>query len=445
MSGYLRFICGAALLSLFSTGCSPRPEPSTTDENRRQPSAFSLEGFPEELETIRAESRRRGPPTLGAFQTPLARPALLAGVTKPDLLATYSETATQISQLNPASAEQMLRSRFRHFRAGGFRELRDESNLQYTIHDYAKEVAAELGTFPSFSVFDKGVVIPITLNNLEISSGQHTDSTECDRPALLGLGTDGQCVPYSRIGRLQGINPSTGLADSNIQWIFIARRYNIKTDPNDPLFEDVAIIGHNKSTGFTAFFQMLDPVNGKNATRVPSPFESTEQTPSGALTAEDFWLPPARTAAIGCNRCHDSDPFIHTPYVDQVRVGSGGASGPIVPSNTRGRYRFLGSKAFTAWAVPQHFDPEDNFCVGCHRIGTSASSESFAKWATGEEFPLQLSTAYRTYPYSHWMPPEDAESMSSEDWNTLYRQSVLQLLSCYENPAQAACRVKPIP
>jgi hypothetical protein len=431
------------LTSITLTACSSKQ--ADVRPRAEQPSVFSLEGFAPELELIRERARRQGPPSLAAFAAPTMRAPLLEGVTKPDLLATFSEVSSLLARVSPESAEQIVKSELPSFDPVRLRESRGQANSAYTIADYAREVAAELGTIPSFSVFEQGTVIPITLDDIETPSGQHSARSACDRPALLGLGREGQCVPYSRIGRLQGTDPVTGLVNPDVQWVFIARRYKIRTDPNNPIFEDVAIIGHNKRTGATAFFQMLDE-NGKNAARVPSPMEPASQTPSGAPTAAEFWLLPSQTADIGCNRCHDSDPFVHTPYIDQVRtVSSTGVSRPVVPSNPTGKYRFIGSQAFTDWRAPEHFDLEDNSCVSCHRIGTQASSESFAKWATGEASTMQLSPRYRSYPNSHWMPPEEAEFMSSDDWNVQYQQSVLQLLSCNQNPAQAACRVKPIP
>jgi hypothetical protein len=385
----------------------------------REHVAFSLQQFPAEMRAVLKAQRAAGPPVLEPFSAPAPRAPELAGVSEFELLRlfTLQERVSQIQQFPPSGA------------AAG-------APAAYEIEDYAKEVEASLGPLPSFNVFEKGTLIPITLNDVELVSGQFSPTGECDRPALLGLSTDGQCVPYSRIGRLPGINPKDGKPDPNIQWVFIARRYKIRADANDPIFEDIAIIGHHILTGETAFFQMLDH-NGKDGTRVPSPMEAPGATPAGHPTAREFWLSPTQTAAaIGCNRCHDNGPFIQDPYVNQVS---------IVPSDPKGHYKFIGSQAFSTWSAPAQFKPVGNQCTSCHRIGTAAGSESFTQWASGEALPRQLSSAYQRYPQSHWMPPDEAATLTKDEWDTLYHQSVLQLISCNQNPTQPACRLQAVP
>jgi hypothetical protein len=397
--------------------------------------AFSLDGFPTDYSAVQRRLRSAGPPRLAPFGRPnLERPELLS---KPELLRAFPSLVRSAT----SDTAVMLRNA-RAFTVAGLLQLVKFRLAEYTISDYAKEVAAKLGPIPSFNVFENGVIIPITLNDVELPAGLHSPSGKCDRPVLLPLGSDGQCVPYARIGRLPGTNPQTGELDPDIQWVFIARRYKIRTNPDDPTFEDVAIIGHNRKTGATAFFQMLDTQNGKNATRVPSPMEKAAETPAGFPTAQEFWLPPARTAQIGCNRCHDSDPFVHSPYVNQVLTGD---QEQVVPSDPYGPYTFIGTRAFTAWDAPQQFVPDSNACTACHRIGVNYSSGSFAQWAAGELAPSQLSATYGSYPSSHWMPPGEAEKRTPKEWEDLYRNSVYQLLSCHETPSQPGCNKQGIP
>ena len=402
-------------------------------------STFSLTGFPEEAEMRAIQERiwNEGPVTLEPFIAPLqSNTPALTNLSKQQLLDQFIEITTKDSPMDVQSAQELMPS----FTIEGLEELRLIEADQYTIEDYAREAVEKLGPIPSFNVFEIGQVIPITLNDVEIPAGQHIVNGECDRPALLGLGSDGQCVPYSRIGRLPGIDPVSGEPNPNIQWIFIARRYKIKLE-NDPFFEDVAIIGHHKETGFTAFFQMLDEDNGKDATRVPSPMESISETPPGAQTAKDFWLSPTNTAGIRCNRCHDSNPFIHTPYINQVKL-TPEENTPIVPSDKKGSYSFIGSQGFSGWEKPLHFKPTGNICTECHRIGIQNSINQFLNWSTGMSIPEGLSPTYQNYPKSHWMPP-NAEA-TIEEWNSLYKQSIEQLISCREIPNQEVCQPQEI-
>jgi hypothetical protein len=327
---------------------------------------------------------------------------------------------------------------------GGLAKVRGPGDL--TIQQHAEECRTAVGPIPAFSCLD-GDLIPITSGGVDVPPGQHTSTMTCDRPVHLGLGNDGQCVPYARLGSLPSVD-TAGNPDPDVNWIFICRRYKIRTDRNYPNFEDVAIIGHRKSTGATCFFQTLSEVknvpDGLRATRVPPPTEATADTPNGSPTAEDFWLSPQETAAIRCYQCHDSDPWIHTPYVDQVKGRSSDASKPLVPDAPRIedplRYTFVGSQFFSDWPRPAHFAPLNNRCVACHRIGSFASSGLFASRATGLEGTPQLHPSMAQYPQSHWMPPDEPATISRQEWEGLYLQSVEQLRTCRASPTRPDCR-----
>ena len=317
-------------------------------------------------------------------------------------------------------------------------EAADEPLLDYDIIEFGSEALAKLGKFESFNVFQEGSqIIPITLNNEVIPSGSHQANGTCDRPPWLGLGSDGQAVPYSRVGRLKALK-ADGSANPDVDWCFIARRYKIRQDPNFTKFEDVAVIGHNRVTGDTAFFQMLAGSGPpKDATFVPSPMATDEDTQT---KARDFWLTPQQTANINCNSCHDADPWIHSPYIDQVTITTPtGAIEPIVP---RGAdlatapeidppYKFVGTQAFTDWPAPKQFRPANNMCVKCHRIGDKFSA-NFIRYSIGEK-PTGQSSLFDIYPYSHTMPPSVATEMTEEEYDDIFRQSAEQLISLINN------------
>lgn len=330
---------------------------------------------------------------------------------------------------------------------------------QYSIREHGLECEQKIGPIPPFSCIADGEIIPITRNGQPIAN--HIAHQKCDRPPLLGLGgADGQCLPYSRIGTLPGKN-SAGNPDANIQWAFICRRYTLRTDPNDPKFEDVAVIGHNKATGATCFFQMLKhdpPVHGLDASRVPPPSEPAAATPPGSIKAEDFWLNPEVTAGIGCNKCHDSDPFIHTPYVDQVRRTVDGQNVPLVPPGPnlkatppdKSRYFFVGvpfQENFPAawrWPKPMRLQPLGNACTTCHNMGVHRSCSFFSRLAGGQDNPTDVSQFGSTWPHSHWMPPDiETSGMTEADWKLDFAASLKQITDCCNDPSAAVCRQKP--
>lgn len=324
----------------------------------------------------------------------------------------------------------------------------------YTILEHGQQCTQEIGPVPPFNCLE-GELIPITQGDAPIA--QHAPKQKCDRPPLLGLGlspTQGQCVPYSRIGTLPGSNVH-GAVDPNIQWVFICRRYRVRSDANDPRFEDVALIGHNKATGATCFFQALkyDAVQDLafDATRVPAPDEPAAATPVGKPKAANFWLTPAGTASINCYSCHDSGPFIHTPHVDQVRRTVAGQSVPIVPADPNlkatpaepSRYRFVGVP-FAAWPTPVRLRPLGNVCTTCHSIGVYQTCDRFAKNSTGMMRPTDITNHGWSWPRSHWMPPDGAMAgITQAEWTQLYQASLNKIIQCCGNVMDASCRRKP--
>lgn len=417
-------LCAFAVISLWIAGCQHAPDRSAVAASSQQtsPSGATREmrvlpqgvgwQIEEQLARLRAERGRRS--TLDAVPAPppgTAAVESLVGVTKFDLLEGRVH-AEQFEALN--------------------RRMRD---VAYTIRDYAAEVEAELGRFESFNVLEAGTPLPITTNGVELPAGSHTADTTCDRPIWLGIPGGLQCAPFARIGILPSSNPQ-------VRWVFIARRYTIRQNPDEPVFEDVAVIGYHRLTGRTAFFQMLDR-SGKDARRVPSPMEPAASTPAGFLTADQFWLTPAQTASIGCNTCHDAGPFIHSPYVAQVTVTSAGSTRPLVPTFPMGKYDFIGSQAFTSWPKPSYLNPEGNVCVTCHRMGSRNGTKQFTAWSTGTPAP-RTSSMFSAYPLSHWMPLDEAHHITEAEWETDYRPSANQILACIANPTHSACRLTPL-
>jgi hypothetical protein len=226
----------------------------------------------------------------------------------------------------------------------------------------------------------------------------------------------------------------------------------LNPDPTHQNFEDVAIVGHNKTTGHACFFQTLSEhfekaerfgATGIPATRVPPPSEAADVTPPGALKADEFWLTPQATASIGCYSCHDSDPFIHTPYIDQVRKKVGHQNLPLVPPGPNlsknppepSRYKHVGLP-FLQWPEPRRLDLPTNHCTSCHDIGEHRTCGTRVGEATGQpgERPADISDHGWKYPLSRWMPPNSIE-MNEQTWKSQFQDDVDQVLACCGNPA----------
>jgi hypothetical protein len=302
------------------------------------------------------------------------------------------------------------------------------------IHEYAKICAERLGEIPAFSCLDESQFkeIPITVTDAAGNTTKpDTRVDKCDNPIYLPTGSHGYCKPWARIGHLK--------ISDDVSAAVVCRRYWTPNYPqptgiNDPLFNDVAIIQHNRKTGETCWFQALGKLY---AGRVPPPTE--KEVPAAVLTehpqatdAKSFWLPPRDTANINCVSCHDADQWMHSPYVRQAKDDNGNT---WLPSAPRGKYIMLGGKfGFDKWATTYSVTPEaSGDCVSCHRIGSMKGCEKWAADAGGVNIHLaQFKTEFgKSYPQSHWMPtPDYGDYESLESWNGDLAEAHKAILDC---------------
>jgi hypothetical protein len=325
-----------------------------------------------------------------------------------------------------------------------------------TVVDMAELCAEEVGYFPGgINCLSDAVLLPVTRNDAEVSA--HTEDQTCDKPALLPLESDdGQCVPYTRVGRVKGVD-----AEGNIRpetdWVFVCRRHHIVENPRDPDFSDIAMIAANSETGATCFFQAfpkpkeIDENSGGELggpVRIAPPHERPADTPPGQFTAEEFWSHPKDAAAITCVTCHDSDPWIHTPYINQAWW-----TNPVtleeelvVPSGAdRSRpYTILGTSHFDKWPVPRAISPEGNGCVECHRMGTSRTCGQLVAQAVGSVDTSHVSSTYSRFPLAQWMPPNSTEGLDHEGWNALYLDDSREIVDCCADLTQPHCNLEVI-
>lgn len=254
---------------------------------------------------------------------------------------------------------------------------------------YATECARRLGAVEPWSCLD-GTLVPITRDGVHLAPGDGV--AECDRPAWL---VDDGCRPGSRVGRLTARDE--GRIREDVDWVYICRRLSERPD-DDPVFENVALIGHDRTTGDTCFFQGPDgfPVD---TTRIPPPAEHPRDTPAGTPRSDVFWALTEATVlgSATCVRCHDSSAWIHSPWIDQI---------PLVPvSPLEEPYADL-----QTGLAPPSLDAPGNPCATCHRIGTGATCYRYLDFVTGRTVPARTRAAREQYPYTHTMPPDPPET-----------------------------------
>lgn len=317
----------------------------------------------------------------------------------------------------------------------------------YDIHTYGRECARLITEIPPFNCLD-GEIIPITVDGKEPE--QYTRNMQCDKPAYLPYPakTDGQCTPWTRVQTVR---------DDDIQMLLYCRRMYIRPK-DDPHFDSIEVIMHNVQTGSTCFFiseNFGEDPKGDDGRRVPPPTEVTP--PEGMVAAKDLWATPQQIADHKCIMCHDSDPWMHTPWIAQTQQ---------LPANPFGFHSVDVGGPFKEWPKPHSITTRGNTCTGCHRIGSlntcgtqmvgdfgeqpakmlqsvgQAPHGRFgAKEGTSLQNPPDITTAYGKDPHG-WMG-ERLPFAGSDLWEE-YETSLSNLQRCCADPTAAGCIVEPI-
>ena len=206
-----------------------------------------------------------------------------------------------------------------------------------TAYEHAQACAAELGPVPAFDLA-AAIEIPVEQNGVLVESG---DVQDCDLPAAFQ-------APCERglLGRLQGTRPD-GSEDPDVVWTYIVRSGG------------VAAIGYHAVSGATCFLE-IDTLPD-NPTVLEAPATVSPEAYNAQWTSPREMFEESR-----CQDCHMADPFLHSPYIDQVRDPAN-PDAPLIPvvagaSNPRPPYRVIGARD-----EPYTTELPDNSCTSCHR------------------------------------------------------------------------------
>lgn len=292
-----------------------------------------------------------------------------------------------------------------------------------SIIAYGKECAEQVSRIPAFSC-EAGVPVPITVNGQ--TPAAYTPQMLCDRPSLLrpekGEKTDGQCVPNSR---------ALVLRDDDVAQISAFCRQKMIRPADTHLYDEVDIVAHNVRTGSTCWFQAaakqpLRSDRGVDGRKVPPP-DQVQRLP-GYPAAQTFWNRPSQTAAGKCVQCHDSGPFMYSPFIAQTRA---------LPGDPFGPYKNDVGKDFQRWPVPLYISTRGNACTTCHRIGNMNSCNVAMYESIGLLRSPGLDEWGTKFPQSHWMPPGNLHSQAQ--WDETFADSVKLLAACCNDPKGAEC------
>jgi hypothetical protein len=309
------------------------------------------------------------------------------------------------------------------------------------IYQYGEKCAAEVTPVPAFSCMDPELsrVIPITVNG--VIPPVYTPNMTCDKPSLLPSttpGAQGQCLPGSRAVVLRD--------DATAQISAICRKELVR-DINSALFDEINVVAHNLINGKTCWFtakagKPLRPNAGINGHAVPSPTAArgsggrvTENKPFADVkplpAADQFWQSPAQVAGQVCVTCHDSGPYMYSPYIAQTTQ---------LPADSFGQYRPKAVGAdFQQWPDAFGITTRGNTCTTCHRIGNMNSCNDGLKYATGQKKQPGSDAWSQDFPQSHWMSPGNLHSQFQ--WSQVFADSVSRLSACCVQPRADGCEV----
>jgi len=163
-----------------------------------------------------------------------------------------------------------------------------------------------------------------------------------------------------------------------------------------------------------------------------------QPSPEGvqAPPADKVWQTPAQVANTqpACMNCHDSGPFMYSPYIAQTTQLPGDPFGFYEP-------KAIGEDFKRAWAQLHVFGitTRGNTCTACHRMG-NMNSCNVAMYQSAGRMPQEGGDEWsKHFPQSHWMSPGNLHSKAQ--WDEQFADSLKKLAACCENPQGAGCRV----
>jgi hypothetical protein len=317
-----------------------------------------------------------------------------------------------------------------------------------TLEEYVKDCSdgiPEANQIPEVLQCAEGDILPIKNHGEEIPAKTEEDGkyfnefTTCDSPPLLPLDFSkiGQCVPNSTL--------RVTTAGAKTYYALLCRNYiyrSADSQRKEPEYDDVAMVVYNSTNKKTCFFQKYgsaktlgDPQNASAVApvaaisgTVPSPFSEKGKT---------FWE-MNKMVEIRCSQCHDANPFVRTPYVEQVMKDGANR----LPSRTyRMAYDIVDIDDFLEWKSTNAYlvksgsrnPDEPNLakpCLRCHSLGRGRTSGDFTDYSGGGLAPGQNRSL--DFRLTHWMPPE----ADKDTWEAEYAKAVKAILACSDRGAR---------
>jgi len=259
-------------------------------------------------------------------------------------VATFSSGSKEDSYLQPERVSAMFAVLSQE------KQLAKDWHFPHEAYDYAKMVEPELGVPPKIDL-GQSVEIPLFVNGVRSygNLGQ-----KLDNPSRLGKET----VSGSTLQRYEG-RTSQGKPLPDVVWVSFSR--NSTRDPNS-VVGSVQMIGYNRKTGATAFFESSDKIHpwvtlDEKTLRMRGVMPWIDQ-PSEFNKA---FVPP-RPDRPQCVQCHQADPFITNSFINAAKLP--GKDETVVPVlGQDAPFYVIGGKNWDMRTI--HI--KGNGCLSCHR------------------------------------------------------------------------------
>jgi hypothetical protein len=307
---------------------------------------------------------------------------------------------------SPAKSEQKEKDKekwknFLEALFGGSKKSGDKkSSMPKTAFLYAKMVEPELGVPPKVDL-SKGVEIPLYVDGVQKYGNL---GRKCDNYSLLGKST----VSGSVVQRYEG-RTAEGKPLPDVLWVAFGRNENTSGD-HRRFSGSVQMIGYNKKTGATAFFE----TNSKNLNRWVTQDKTTLRM-RGQIpwidNPKEFNKAFVTPAAVHnqCVSCHQADPFVTSPFINAAKIPGTGKT--VVPKLDKDSpYYVIGGENWDMRTM--HI--KDHACFECHRVGMK-TIELFldAGWDPNKHMPPRkpgsLAEDYRELLAAWKKGPENVE------------------------------------
>lgn len=248
---------------------------------------------------------------------------------------------------------------------------------------YVRMIEDQLGVPPQI-VLDECIEVPLYVDGEQRHGILGND---IDNPTLIGQETN---PSGSVVQRYQG-QTRDGKPLPDVVWIAFGRN-EIRRDNAHAVRSGVQMIGYNRTSGATAFFESQPHVDQQWITRDDETYRMRGTLP-WIDEPEKFNQAFLFFEGLECNRCHQADPFITSPFINAAKIPDTDES--VVPFlDSESPYYVIGGEDWDMRTIAI----EGNGCFDCHRVGMKT-------------IELFMRSGYNV---NEHMPPDDPGSLSND-------------------------------